>query len=171
MLLGIPSIGTGSDLQKAGYLGNARVKTSLPQPQDCPGPLPEGASGPSPTARHSLGLPAPGPGCPHRLGLLRALGQGVQETPGEALPDLTLDERDKVLKGVEVESNFKVPFRENLRNSGSWSSGPTKCIQKTWQGFNEAIGHKGNHPSTGGGGAHSSVNNLKLQKEGHKSRN
>lgn len=124
-----------------------------------------------PTTRHPLGLPAAGHGCPHGLGLLKALGQGVQETRGEALTDLALNKREEALEGVKVESNFNVPFRENLRNSGSWRPGPTKCVQKTWQGFNEAIGHNGKLPSTGGSGAHSSDNDLKLQKEGHKSRN
>lgn len=137
----------------------------------CPLPRPEGPCCASPHNQASSGAACAGHGCPHGLGLLKALGQGVQETQGEALTDLALDKREEALEGVKVESNFNVPFRENLRNSRSWRSGPTKCIQKTWQGFNEAIGHNGKHPSTGGRGAHSSDNDLKLQKEGHKSRN
>jgi len=75
-----------------------------------------------------------------------------------------------VLGGVEVESNFKVPFGENIRHSGRGRSAPTKCIQKTWHGSSEAIEHNRSHPS-GKEGAHSSDNDLKLQKEGYKSKN
>lgn len=80
------------------------------------------------------------------LGHPRALG------PRATPPDLTPGSREEIPESVTVGSNLKMPFRDNVMNSGNWRLGLIKCNLKTWQGFNEATGHDRNHPSTGGKG-------------------